>query len=78
MTRLKNNPVFQMCSLDSIEPPDLDMGAIYKRLEDLTPETVDLAPHFSSETLQAMPDIEQTRYRSIKLNYLVMREFGQL
>lgn len=58
--------------------PDLDMSAIFERLEGVTPENIDISSHFPPEELQSMSDIEQSRFKSIKLNYLVMKEFGTI
>ena len=55
----------------------MDMQAIYERLENIHPENIDITAHFTAEELKNMPDIEQNRYKSIKLNYMVMLEFGK-
>ena len=55
----------------------MDMQAIYERLENIHPNNIDITSHFTAEELKDMPEIEQTRYKSIKLNYLVMLEFGK-
>ena len=60
-----------------MDPPDMDMQAIYERLENIQPENIDITAHFTAEELKNMPDIEQNRYKSIKLNYMVMLEFGK-
>ena len=60
-----------------LEPPDLDMHAIYQRLEDIKPDNIDISSHFTTDELDNMPQIEQNRYKSIKLNYMVMLEFGE-
>ena len=60
-----------------MDPPDMDMQAIYDRLENLHPDNIDITSHFTAEELKDMPGIEQNRYKSIKLNYLVMLEFGK-
>ena len=61
----------------NMDPPDMDMQAIYDRLENIHPDNIDITSHFTAEELKDMPDIEQNRYKSIKLNYLVMLEFGK-
>ena len=61
----------------NMDPPDMDMQAIYERLENIQPENIDITAHFTAEELKNMPDIEQNRYKSIKLNYMVMLEFGK-
>ena len=53
------------------------MEAIHARIEALKPEDIDISEHFPAEKLAEMPEIEKTRYKSIKLNYLVMQEFGK-
>ena len=55
----------------------MDMQAIYDRLENIHPGNIDISAHFTAEELKDMPDIEQNRYKSIKLNYMVMLEFGK-
>ena len=54
------------------------MQAVYQKLKDVQPENIDISSHFPAEELKEMPEIEKTRYRSIKLNYLVMQEFGKI
>ena len=57
---------------------EVDMQAVYQRLKDVRPENIDITSHFPPQELDEMPEIEKNRYRSIKLNYLVMLEFGEI